>query len=179
MCTEQISSWKDAHMSIHQRNANLSIMGQHFLPVRMTVIRYRQWQVLVRLWRNWSLHKLLWGLGEKMAEWKDVGSSSPARTPKLQPTAEQPSTGECWIPRKKDNPHPREKEKPQQDSWRGEITFRIKSQTHQRCSEGSNKTLCTTGPRGPTETEPELYLSVCCGVMGQQWPTAGAGVQET
>ena len=28
-------------------------------------------------------------------------SSSPARTPKLQLTAEQPSTGECWIPTKK------------------------------------------------------------------------------
>jgi len=114
-----------------------------------------------------------------MADWKDVGLSSPARTPKLQPTAEQPSAGKCWIPRKKDTPHPRAKEKPQQDSRRGEITFRIKSQTHQRCSEGSNKTLCTPGPRDPTETEPELYLSVSCGGMGQQWPTAGAGVQET
>ena len=32
-------------------------------------------------------------------------SSSPARTPKLQLTAEQPSTGECWIPPKKKIPH--------------------------------------------------------------------------
>ena len=28
--------------------------------------------------------------------------------------------------------------------------------THQRCSEGSNKTLCAPGPKGPTETEPDL-----------------------
>ena len=40
-------------------------------------------------------------------------SSSPARTPKLQLAAEQPSTGKCWIPPKKDIPHPRAKEKTQ------------------------------------------------------------------
>ena len=32
-------------------------------------------------------------------------SSSPARTPKLQLAAEQPLTGECWIPPKKKIPH--------------------------------------------------------------------------
>ena len=36
-------------------------------------------------------------------------SSSPVRTPKLQLAAEQLSTGECWIPPKKDNPCPRVK----------------------------------------------------------------------
>ena len=36
-----------------------------------------------------------------MAEKKDMHSSSPARTPKLQLAAEQPLTGECWIPPKK------------------------------------------------------------------------------
>ena len=56
-------------------------------------------------------------------------------------------TGVCWIPPKKDTQCPRAKEKPQQDSRRGAIAFRIKSQTHQRCSEGANKTLCTPGPR--------------------------------
>ena len=34
---------------------------------------------------------------------------SAARTPKLQLTAEQPLTGECWIPPKKDTPHLRAK----------------------------------------------------------------------
>ena len=82
---------------------------------------------------------------------------SPARTPKLQLSAEQPLTGECWITPKKDTPHPKEKEKSQQDVRRGEIEFRIKPHTCQRCSEGSNK-LCAPGPREPTEIEPELYL---------------------
>ena len=70
---------------------------------------------------------------------KDVCSSSPVRTPKLQLTAEQPLTGECWIPPRKDTPCPRAKEKPQQDGRRGKITFRIKPHMLQRRSEGSNK----------------------------------------
>ena len=50
-----------------------------------------------------------------MVEYKDVSSSSPVRTPKLQLAAEQPSSGECWIPTKKrDSPHPKAKEKPPQ-----------------------------------------------------------------
>ena len=47
------------------------------------------------------------------------------------------------------------------------ITFRIKPHTHQRCLEGSNKTLCAPGD--PTETEPDLpveCLSVSCGGVG-------------
>ena len=53
--------------------------------------------------------------------------------------------------------------------------FRIKLHTLQRLLEGSNKTLCTPGD--PTETEPDLPLSVCvsCGGMGHQWPATGAG----
>ena len=60
-----------------------------------------------------------------MVEEKDVHSSSPAKIPKLQRTAEQPLTGESWISPRKDTPPPRAKEKPQQDGRRGEITFRI------------------------------------------------------
>ena len=55
-------------------------------------------------------------------------------------------------------PCPRAKEKPQQDSRRGKIAFRIKPHNHQRHSEGSNKSLCTPGD--PTETEADLVLSV-------------------
>ena len=40
---------------------------------------------------------------------------------------------------------------------------------------GLKHTLCTPGARDPTETEPELCLSVSCGGTGQQWPAAGAG----
>ena len=79
------------------------------------------------------------------------------------------------IPPKKDTPHPRAKEKPQQDGRRGEIAFRIKLHTYQRCSEGSNKTLSAPGPRDPTETEPELCLSFSYIGTGQQWTAAGAG----
>ena len=73
-------------------------------------------------------------------------SSSPVRTSKLQLTAEQPSTGECWIPPKKDIPHPRTKEKSQQDR-----------------------------SKDPTETGPELCLTVSCGGNSQQWTAAGPG----
>ena len=54
--------------------------------------------------------------------------------------------GRCWsdgcLALKQpwgDTPWPRAKVKPQQDSRRGKITFRIKSHTPQRHSEGSNK----------------------------------------
>ena len=36
--------------------------------------------------------------------------------------------------------------------------------------------MCTAGPNDPTETEPELCLSVSCGGTGQQWPAAGEGL---
>ena len=52
--------------------------------------------------------------------------------------------------------------------------FRVKPHTCQRCSEGSNEP-CTPGPRDPTETEPELCLSVSFRGMGQQWTAAEAG----
>ena len=84
--------------------------------------------------------------------------SSPMRIPKLQLTAEQPWTGECWIPPKQNAPCPGSKEKPQQDSRRGKTAFRIKPHSYQRCLEGSNKTLCAPGD--PTETESDLPLSV-------------------
>ena len=40
---------------------------------------------------------------------------------------------------------------------------------------GLKHTLCPPGLRDPTETEPELCLSVSCGGMGQQWTAAGMG----
>ena len=100
------------------------------------------------------------------------------RTPKLQRTVEQPSTGQCWIPLKKDTPCPRTKEKPQRDGRRGEIVFRIKPHAHQRSSEGSNKTLCAPGPRDPTRdwaTPAFQCLSLLYGCIGQQCPAMGTG----
>ena len=71
----------------------------------------------------------------------------------------------------------RAKEKPQQDGRRGEITFRTKPHTHQRRSQGTNKILCTPGPRPYTDwTRPaHECLSVSCGGTGQQWPATGTG----
>ena len=40
---------------------------------------------------------------------------------------------------------------------------------------GLKHTLCTPGPKNPTETETALCLSVSRRDMGQQWPAAGAG----
>ena len=90
-----------------------------------------------------------------MAEWKDVHSS-----PKLQLTTVQPSTGEHWIPPKKDTPCPAAKEKTQQDSTGGEITFRLKLHTVQKYSQGSNKPCAHQALGTPQETEPDLPLSV-------------------
>ena len=44
-----------------------------------------------------------------------------------------------------------------------------------RDSQRLKQTLCTPGPRDPTETQPELCLSVSCGGTGQQWTAAGTG----
>ena len=44
-----------------------------------------------------------------------------------------------------------------------------------RHSQGLKQTLCAPRPRDPTEIEPELYMSVSYGGMGQQWPATGAG----
>ena len=77
---------------------------------------------------------------------------------------------------KKDNPHPRAKEKPQKDGRRGEITFRIKPHTRQRCLEGTNKTFVSTRrPHRDWDRPAVECLSVSCRGMGQQWPAAGAG----
>ena len=70
-----------------------------------------------------------------------------------------------------DTPHPRAKEKPQQDCRRGEITFRFKPHTCQRSSEGSNIPCA----HKDTETETDLCFSVSWGSVGQQWPATGAG----
>ena len=99
-------------------------------------------------------------------------SSSPVGTPKWQLTAEQPLTGECRIPQIKDTPHPREQEKPQQDCMRGKITFRTKLHTCQRHSKGSNKILCVSEPRDPTETEQTcLWVFEC---LVQRYGSAAA-----
>ena len=82
----------------------------------------------------------------KMEDLKDIRSTLPARTPKLQLAAEQPLIGECQILSKKDTTCQGAKRKPQQDGRRGEITFRIKPHTLQRLCKGSNKPCAHQDP---------------------------------
>ena len=48
--------------------------------------------------------------------------SIPESAPKSQLAVEQPSTGGCWNPPKKDTPHSKKKEKLQQNGRTGTIT---------------------------------------------------------
>ena len=52
---------------------------------------------------------------------------SPVRTPKSQLAVEQPLTGGCGNPPKRDILCPRTKENPQQDGRRGEIMLKSNS----------------------------------------------------
>ena len=90
--------------------------------------------------------------------------------------AEKPQQdGRCWsgscVERLwGDTPHPRAKEKPQQDCRRGKIAFRIKPHPLEILRR-LKQTLCAPGP---TQTEQELCLNVSSGGIGQQWTAAGA-----
>ena len=60
--------------------------------------------------------------------------------------------------------------------------FKIKYHTCQRCSEGTNKTSCTPGPRERSSDLTRDWarpacecLSVSSGGTGQQWPALGTG----
>ena len=101
-------------------------------------------------------------------------STSPVETPKynsLLYNQQQENIGS----HQKRYPHPSAREKPQQDSRKGEIVFRIKPYTYQRNSECSNKTLCNQEtPQGLARPTFEC-LSVSYGGTGQQWPAAVAG----
>ena len=133
--------------------------------------------------RMWRLNKIFKTLYSFLARWSPsqdgrVEGSSPVRTPKLQLAVEQPSTWECWIPPKNNSPYPRQRRSPNKMVRSSEIMFRIKPQTSQRCSEGTNKTLYTPVPRGPHRDwyrSALEYLNISCWGMGQQWPDMGTG----
>ena len=72
-------------------------------------------------------------------------------------------------PTKKDTPHPRAKEKPQQDGRRGKTAFRSKPHTRQRCLEGSNKTLCSPG-------DPQSLSQTCLCMFEYLLPRCGTAV---
>ena len=126
-------------------------------------------------------------IGEtQMTEEKDTCLSSPVRTSKLQLGAEQSSTRECWIPPKKDTPHPREKEKPQQDSRRGKSHLKSNLRSARDAQRVQTKP-CVHQERGKgavTLTSDWASLaSECLNVSwrgtGQQWPEVQTGTLAT
>ena len=77
-----------------------------------------------------------------MVEQKDVFSSSPARTPKLELAAEWPSTGGCWNPPQKKIPYVQG----QTRSHNKTVRVKIKPHTRQRTSKRAQKAGWICGP---------------------------------
>ena len=81
----------------------------------------------------------------------------------------------AWLERLwGDTPRQRAKEKPQQEGRRGQIHTENQTPSLPETLRGLKQTLCSSGPRDPTETETQLCLSIFCGGTGQQWPATGA-----
>ena len=78
------------------------------------------------------------------------------------------------MPPKKDTLCPRAKEKPRKTIGGAKLLLES-NPLPTRDTWRAQTNLCTPGPRDPTETEPELCLSVSCEGVGQQWPAGGAG----
>ena len=88
-------------------------------------------------------------------------SFPPVRTPKLQLTAEQPLTGECWIPPKKDTPHPKQRRSPNKTIGGGELFDLESNPTQARDAQRPQTKACAhQDPGKPQETEPDKPLSV-------------------
>ena len=99
-------------------------------------------------------------------------SSSPARTPKLQLTAEQPLTGKCWTHQKKDTQGQRRNPSKMVGGAKSHL------ESNPICSRDARRAqtnLVHTRTQRTHETEPELCLSLSRGGTCQQWPAAGAG----
>ena len=111
----------------------------------------------------------MWMLGVVNLQFQDGGVEGHACTFCCKNTkianTEQSLTGECWNPLKKYTPQRRAKEKPQQDNKKGTITFKIKPHTHQRCLEGTNKTLCTTRLRERCSDSHQRLNQTCLWVL--------------
>ena len=85
-------------------------------------------------------------------------SSFPARTPKLQLAAKQPSTGECWIPPKKDIQGQRRSSNKTVGGAKSHLESKpIFTRGAQRAQ---TKPCEYQGPETPQETEPDLPLSI-------------------
>ena len=89
----------------------------------------------------------IWDVKEGCKIWDVKGPRSGVVAVRRYPTPKVRSSGCALLDQPcGETPHPRAKEKPQQDSRRGKITFTIKPHTHQRCSEGLNKPCVHQSP---------------------------------
>ena len=87
-------------------------------------------------------------------------SSSPARTPKLQLAAEQPSTGECWISPKK-IPHVQWQRRRTNKMVGGAKSYLESNPIPRRYAWRAQTRPCVHQDlETPQETEPDLPLSV-------------------
>ena len=78
------------------------------------------------------------------------------------------------VSKKTYTPHPRAKEKPEQDGRRSKITFRTKPIIHQRYSGGSNKSCAHQDTEMPQRLR-QNCLTASWGGMGHQWTATEAG----
>ena len=92
----------------------------------------------------------IWDVKEGCKIWDVKGPRSGVVAVRRYPTSKVRSSGCALLDRPRgETPHPRAKEKPQQDSRRGKFTFRIKPHSHQRRSKGSNKPWTHQDPETP------------------------------
>ena len=105
-------------------------------------------------------------------------SSSPVRTPKLQLTAEQPWTGECWIPPKK-IPHIQGQRRSPNKMAGGAKSNLESNPIPARDDRRAQTNPCVhQDPGTPTRdwARPTFeWLSVSCGGTCQQWPVTRKG----
>ena len=75
-------------------------------------------------------------------------------------TAEKPSTGQCWIPLKKDTPCPRAKEKPHETVGEAKSCLESNLIPTREAQRAQTKPCVHQDPGTPQETEPHLPFSV-------------------
>ena len=116
--------------------------------------------ILHNLWNTVQL----WGVGEAVRRYPTSKIRSSSCTSLERPWGDTPCPrseksqqegrhwrGDCTVLKQLwgDTPHPRAKEKSQKDGMRGKFTFRIKPNSCQRHTEGSNKSCVHQDPGTP------------------------------
>ena len=112
-----------------------------------------------------------------MAEWKDMQSSSPVRTLKLQLTIEQPSTGQCWIPPKKILCVQVQRRSPNKMVGGAKSCLESNTIPTRDAQRAHTKPCVHQDPETPQRLSQNCLecLSVSFRGTGQQWPDVGTG----